>query len=295
MGTTTTTFALNKPTVGGDDNAWGTDWNTNADKIDDLLDGTTAVKPNLTEGQWKIGGTAVTASAAELNFVDGVTSAIQTQLDAKQGLDATLTALSGLDTVAGGVFQTGTDTFTKRTLTGTTDQITVTNGNGVSGNPTLAAVIASQALAEAGADNVSLMTALRTKQAIDALGSMKLLGTLTTTSGTTQTLSGLTLTSYAALLITVDGVSHDNATARHLRLSGQQISGGNGAAAALFNGPTFVSLTSGQSISMVLPDTGTASFRASATAITTASTSLSFTWDGAGNFDAGLIKVWGLK
>jgi len=30
-----------------------------------------------------IGGTAITASAAELNFVDGVTSAIQTQLNAK--------------------------------------------------------------------------------------------------------------------------------------------------------------------------------------------------------------------
>ena len=31
----------------------------------------------------KIGGTAVSATAAELNYVDGVTSAIQTQLDAK--------------------------------------------------------------------------------------------------------------------------------------------------------------------------------------------------------------------
>ena len=84
MGTTTTTFALNKPTVGGDDNAWGTDWNTNADKLDDLLDGTTAIKPNLSEGLWKVGGVAVTATAAELNYVDGVTSAIQTQLDGKQ-------------------------------------------------------------------------------------------------------------------------------------------------------------------------------------------------------------------
>lgn len=35
---------------------------------------------------FQIGGVAVTPSAAELNFVDGVTSAVQTQLDAKQGL-----------------------------------------------------------------------------------------------------------------------------------------------------------------------------------------------------------------
>jgi hypothetical protein len=184
MGTTTTTFALNKPTVGGDDNAWGTDWNTNADKLDDLLDGTTAVKPNLSEGLWKIGGTAVTPSAAELNvldgmtattaelnFVDGVTSAIQTQLDGKQALDATLTALSGLDTIAGGVFQTGTDTFTKRTLAGTANQITVTNGDGVAGAPTIAAVVASQAEAEAGTDSTKLMTPLRLRNALNATGS----------------------------------------------------------------------------------------------------------------------------
>ena len=31
----------------------------------------------------KLGGTLVTASAAELNYVDGVTSAIQTQMDTK--------------------------------------------------------------------------------------------------------------------------------------------------------------------------------------------------------------------
>jgi hypothetical protein len=47
-----------------------------------------------------LNGTLITPTATELNFVDGVTSAIQTQLDAKQPLDADLTAIAGLTSAA---------------------------------------------------------------------------------------------------------------------------------------------------------------------------------------------------
>jgi len=53
-----------------------------------------------------------------------------------QPADSTLTALAAFNT-NGLLTQTAADTFTGRTLTGTSNRISVTNGDGVSGNPTV--------------------------------------------------------------------------------------------------------------------------------------------------------------
>ena len=75
-------------------------------------------------------------SATEIGYVAGVTSAIQAQIDGKQATDATLTALAAYSTT-GFMVQTAADTFAGRSIAGTANRLDITNGNGVSGNPTL--------------------------------------------------------------------------------------------------------------------------------------------------------------
>jgi len=85
-----------------------------------------------------------------------------------QASSAQLTSLAALAT-NGIIARTAANTVAARIITGTADQITVTDGDGVSGSPTIAAVVASQAEAEAGTDNTKLMTPLRTREAVNYL------------------------------------------------------------------------------------------------------------------------------
>lgn len=78
---------------------------------------------------------AATTTTTEINFVNGVTSAIQTQLNNKQPLATNLTALAAYNT-NGLLTQTAAGTFAGRTITAGTG-ISISNGDGVAGNPTI--------------------------------------------------------------------------------------------------------------------------------------------------------------
>lgn len=104
-------------------------------------------------------------SAVASTFRANLGLAIGTHVQAYNQL---LGAISGLSS-NGIIARLSGSTAAARTITGTADQITVTNGDAVSGNPTIAAVVASQAEAEAGAQATKLMTPLRVRQAIAKL------------------------------------------------------------------------------------------------------------------------------
>jgi len=128
--TTTTTYGLTKPEVGASEDTWGTKLNTNLDTLDDLLDGTTAIAPNLTAGSWKVGGTAVTSTAAELNILDGVT-ATAAELNTLDGITATVTELNYTDGVTSAI-QTQIDAkapTASPTFTGTVNIPTIDFGD----------------------------------------------------------------------------------------------------------------------------------------------------------------------
>jgi hypothetical protein len=129
---------------------------------------------------------------------------------------------------------------------------------------------------------------------------LTLLGTLTTTSGTSQTLSGLDLTPYKHLIVDIDRVSMSGTTGA-FQMGGKLLMTNSATAANMFVGHALVNLETGNyhavlaTVSSSAVDTGAvATGVIGDCAYSTATTSISFATT-VGNFDAGQIKVYGVN
>ena len=162
------------------------------------------------------------------------------------------------------------------------------SGGGTSGSVTLNGVTQSTATWETGTGTTeSLVSPAKVKAAIDANGGggLTLLGTLTTTSGTVQTLSSLDLSSYKYIYGAVVDVKSDGSN-ESLTFGGVAFSRELSTDGA--NGPFFCDLESGGilgAFNIFVDDTG---YR-------TTTTSVSFSWVSGDNFSSGTIKLYGGK
>ena len=158
--------------------------------------------------------------------------------------------------------------------------------------------LSSQAQAEAGTDNTTLMTPLRVAQSIATLGEPNVfLGTLTTTSGNIQTLSSLDLTPYKFLLLVFNAVSHNDASVNKgvyitsistLALFTLSNSGDSG------NGAVTVDLATGIFYGSFTSIAGRFA-TAGSSGLSTSSTSVSVAVAAVAAFDAGSIRIYGVR
>ena len=177
------------------------------------------------------------------------------------------------------------NTNTDRTLT-LPDVTTTLVGTDATQTLTNKSIAASQLTGALPAIDGSALTGIVT-------GGMTLLGTLTTTSGTSATLSGLTLTSYKLLYVAFNGPSTSSFTNAALFLSGTfQICPVNSALSDGIYGYAIFDLITGKYTSTTAASSagaGTTTSYWGNGSITTASTSISFSFTGSGTFDAGSI------
>lgn len=156
--------------------------------------------------------------------------------------------------------------------------------------------LASQAEAEAGINNTKLMTPLRTAQAIAANSNTTLLGTISTASGTSASVTGLVLTNYKFIRASFDGVI----TGYFSDLTFAGVPTGLNAVVGGLRGFVDIDLTDGNSVFNITEVANTVGSKEAVssfvaiTNVTTSSTSITASVSGSA-FGGGSIRIFGMR
>jgi hypothetical protein len=281
----TTNYSFNLPTVGGSEDAWGTQLNANWTALDTrLFSGTIGASTTGNAATATSATNAATATAlATARTING------TSFNGTANITLDTVNLTGNQTVGGvktfstAIAVTGTDKAAGQFYAGTTAPTNTTRLN------------------YDGALHATSFTGDGSGLTGIATGGMTLLGTLVTTSGSTHTLSGLDLTSYKFVVAVFDQVGDGNASSRTVSLEGAEVAITGTDNGFRIGGAAYIDLSSGVGhattgfVQGSLPRTSSnprvTAFRV---ATSNASTSLTVTIS-AGSFVAGSIRFYGVQ
>lgn len=233
------------------------------------------------------GGTGVTSSTGSGNVVLS-TSPTLTTPNLGTPSAAILTNATGLPLGTGitGTLPVANGGTGVTTSTGS-GSVVLSASPGLTGTPTAPTAASST-------NTTQIATTAFVQTAVSSSAGYVLLGTITTTSGSTQTLSGLNLSSYKFLLVFFSGVSSTS--------TGNILLGSCPVTAGTISADTYYLFTNVDLVTGYCTATGSASTangvalstRVGLTGITTSSTSVSVSVT-AGTFDAGSVRVYGIK
>lgn len=330
--TITSNLGLTKPEVTASNDTWGTKLNADLDIIDGMFTGMILKVANGGTGantaagaRTNLGlviGTNVQAWDADLDAIAALagtsgflkktgtnTWALDTTSylaasaigSTVQGYDADLAAIAALTSAAdrlpyftgAGAAALAVFTAAGRALVDDADAAAQRTTLGLGSAATLNAGTSANNLVQL--DGSAKLPALDGSQLTNLnAGAYTQLGQITTTSGTTQTFSGLALSSYKKLLIQINGCSPaaGNPT---LQINGANVVSNTIAAAATINASIEIDLISGGGISLTRISGSGVNNANPDPNITNSTTSFSLTWSGGQAFDAGVITVLGIK